>query len=53
VLIASSPMLGDIKPFLSVAAEKAVMRSVPSDLTQFTGPELKKHVDQALALPSR
>ena len=53
VLIASSPMLGEIKPLLSPAASKALQRSVASDLTQFTGLELKKSVDHALALPSR
>jgi protein required for attachment to host cells len=51
VLIASSPMLGELKPFLSQAAHNALTRSVASDLTQFTGPELKKHVDRALELP--
>ncbi|HEX5697973.1 MAG TPA: host attachment protein [Rhodoferax sp.] len=53
VLIASSQMLGEIKPLLSQAASKTLTRSVASDLTQFTGPELKKHVDHALTLPSR
>lgn len=51
VLIASSPMLGELKPCLSIAAQKALKRSVASDLTQFTGPELKKRVDRALELP--
>ncbi|WP_296490369.1 host attachment protein [Rhodoferax sp.] len=53
VLIASNQMLGELKPCLSIAAQKAVKRSLASDLTQFTGPELKKRVDQALTLPSR
>jgi len=53
VLIASSPMLGAIKPLLSLAASKALQRSVASDLTQFSGLELKKSVDHALAQPSR
>jgi protein required for attachment to host cells len=51
VLIASSTMLGEIKPLLSVAASKALKRSVASDLTHFTGLELKKSVDHAMALP--
>ena len=51
VLIASSPMLGQIKPLLSVAASRALKRSVASDLTHFTGLELKKSVDHTLALP--
>jgi len=51
VLIANSPMLGDIKPLLNPAAGKALKRIVASDLTQFTGLELKKSVDRAMALP--
>lgn len=51
VLIATSPMLGDLKPCLSPAANKALKRSVTSDLTHYTGPELKERVNQALALP--
>ena len=50
-MIASSQMLGVLKPILSVAAHKTLRRSVIGDLTQFTGPELKKRVDRALALP--
>ncbi|MDI1247092.1 MAG: host attachment protein [Rhodoferax sp.] len=53
VLIASSPMLGDITPRLHLAASNALKRSIASDLTQFTGLELKKSVDHALALPSQ
>ncbi len=52
VLIATGPMLGDLKPHLSLAATKALKRSVVSDLTHYTGPELKERVDQALALPA-
>ncbi len=51
VLIASSKVLGDIKPLLNLAASHALKRSIASDLTQFTGLELKKSVDRALALP--
>lgn len=51
VLIATSTMLGDLKPCLSPAASKALKRSVASDLTHYTGPELKERVNQALALP--
>lgn len=51
VLIANSPMLGEIKPLLSLGASNTVIRSVASDLTHLTGPELKKSVDHALALP--
>lgn len=51
VLIATSPMLGEIKPFLSLAAEKSLLRCVNTDLTHYTGLELKKRVDHALQLP--
>ncbi len=51
VLIASSQMLGELKPCLSPATQHALRRSVASDLTQFTGAELKKRVDRALELP--
>lgn len=53
VLIASSKVLGEIKPLLNLAASNVVKRSIASDLTQFTGLELKKSVDHALALPSQ
>ena len=51
VLIATSPMLGELKPHLSPAAEKALLRCVTSDLTHYVGPELKERVDHALQLP--
>ena len=51
VIIASSPMLGELKPYLSHDAEKILKRCVASDLTHFTGPELVKHVDLALQPP--
>lgn len=51
VLIASSPMLGELRPALSTAVQKVVQRSVASDLTRYQGPELKKRVDDALQLP--
>ena len=51
VLIASSPMLGEIRPVLSYAAEKVLTRCVASDLTHFSGPELKERVTSALQLP--
>ncbi|HAL39051.1 MAG TPA: host attachment protein [Polaromonas sp.] len=51
VLIASSPMLGELRPCLSTAADKALRRCVVSDLTHYTGPELKERVDHALQLP--
>lgn len=51
VLIASSPMLGELKPCLSSAADKALRRCVVSDLTHYTGPELRERVNHALQLP--
>ena len=51
VLIATSPMLGEIKPCLSSAADKLVKHRVASDLTRYQGPELKKRIDEALQLP--
>lgn len=51
VLIASSKMLGEIKSLLNLTASAALKRSIASDLTQFTGLELRKSVDRALELP--
>lgn len=51
VLIASSPMLGELKPHLSSAASKVLRRSIASDLTRYQGAELKERVDHALQLP--
>lgn len=51
VMIATSPMLGELKPHLNPAAEKVLKRCVDSDLTHYTGPELKQRVDHALQLP--
>jgi protein required for attachment to host cells len=50
VLIASTAMVGEIKPRLNSVAEKALSTTVTSDLTRYTGPELKERVDHALAL---
>ena len=51
VLIASSPMLGQLRPCLSSAAEKVVRSCVASDLTRYQGPELKERINHALRLP--
>jgi protein required for attachment to host cells len=48
VLIATSPMLGAIKPHLSSAAAKLIKRSVALDLTRYPGPELQQRVQQAI-----
>ena len=50
MLIASPALLGELKPRLSVAAAKTVQVTVASDLTRYTGTELKERVSQALAL---
>jgi protein required for attachment to host cells len=51
VLIATSPMLGELRPCLSSASDKVVRSCVASDLTRYEGPELKKRVDDALRSP--
>ncbi|MFZ4481469.1 MAG: TCP-1/cpn60 chaperonin family protein, partial [Rhodoferax sp.] len=51
VLIASSPMLGRLRPGLSQTAVQALRRSVVGDLTRYQGPELKERVNHALRLP--
>ena len=51
LLVASSPMLGELKPLLSSAAGKALRACVASDLTRYTGPELKQRIDHALRRP--
>jgi protein required for attachment to host cells len=48
VLIATSPMLGELRPCLSSNSEKLVRSCVVSDLTSYQGSELKKRVDDAL-----
>lgn len=51
VLIATSPMLGELRPYFSSASDKVVKRCVASDLTRYHGPELKNRVDDALRSP--
>lgn len=51
VLIATSPMLGALKPCLSKAASKMLRQCVAADLTHYQGPELKQRIDHALKLP--
>ena len=50
-LIASSQLLGDLRPLLSVAAKKVLRCSVDRDLTAYQGTELKERIDHALELP--
>jgi protein required for attachment to host cells len=51
VLIASSPMLGELKPLLSSAATQALRRCIASNFTRYQGVELENHVNKALQLP--
>lgn len=51
VLIATSPMLGELRSRLSAASKKLVRSSIVSDLTTYVGPELKRRVEDALRLP--
>ena len=48
VLIAPGPMLGDLRPRLSVSAGNALRHTVATDMTHFDGRELQHRVDQAL-----
>ncbi len=48
VLIASAPMLGELRPGLSSAAQKVLQRAVAGDLTRYQGAELQQRVDAAL-----
>lgn len=50
-LLATSPMLGAIKPLLSPSAHKLLQHSVATDITHCQGPELQQRVQQALGLP--
>lgn len=48
-LIATSPLLGELKPLLSKAAAQSLQRTVVKDLTHYMGPELLERVNHALA----
>lgn len=48
VLIASSPMLGELKPALSGAADKLLQSSIASDLTRYQGADLMARIDLVL-----
>lgn len=51
ILIATSPMLGNLKPLLNAATTQALQRSVVKNFTHYTGPELVERVNHALELP--
>ncbi len=48
VMIATSPMLGELRTHLSRESEKRVLTSIASDLTHYSGHELEKRVNDAL-----
>jgi protein required for attachment to host cells len=48
VLIATGPMLGELRPCLSHDAEKALKTCVVSDLTRYQGEQLRERIDDAL-----
>ncbi len=49
VLIATSPMLGELRTHLSHEAEKWVLASIASDLTHYSGHELEIRVNDGLS----
>jgi protein required for attachment to host cells len=49
VLIATSPMLGELRTHLSHASEKIVLASIASDLTHYSGRELETRVTDGLS----
>ncbi|MDO9235374.1 MAG: host attachment protein [Aquabacterium sp.] len=51
-LIATGPMLHEIKAGLSASASKMLRHCVARDLTHYTGRELHERVEQALQLPA-
>lgn len=51
-MIATPPMLGELKQSLSPAAGKALAGCVASDLTLYQGAELKRRVREALQSPA-
>jgi protein required for attachment to host cells len=51
LLIATSPMLGEIKPLLNSAANKALGACVAIDLTRYKGADLEERVNKALQYP--
>ena len=50
-LIATSPMVGAIKPLLSPAAHRLLQRNAAIDLTHYQGLELQQRVQEVLGLP--
>jgi protein required for attachment to host cells len=52
VLIATSPMLGELRPCLTDAAGKMLEQCIAGDFTSYLGPDLESRVERALALPN-
>lgn len=52
VVIATGPMLGDLRSRLNPAASRVLKRTVTKDLTHYTDPELTERVRQALQVPA-
>lgn len=50
-MIASSTMLGELKPCLSSASSRLLQACVGSDLTRYLDADLQQRVKQALQLP--
>lgn len=48
-LIVSGPMLGELRPLLSSAAQQVLRASVARDLTLYQGRDLAERIDDALA----
>ncbi|RIY41180.1 host attachment protein [Neopusillimonas maritima] len=48
VLIVTSPMLGELRSCLDVAAKKLLHASAVGDLTSFAGADLQSRVDNAI-----
>ena len=51
VLIATSPMLGELRPHLSHESDKVLRHCIVSDLTHYSGHALETRVNDALRLP--
>ncbi len=51
VLIATAPMLGQIRPLLSKAAEVALHSAVAMDLTVYQGEDLHHRIEEAIRQP--
>jgi protein required for attachment to host cells len=53
ILIATSPMLGELKTHLHTNTLRMLTRTVAKDLTHFTGAELDERIKLALEIPAQ